>query len=75
VTCPVCHGPGPSWRSTAAGLAVEGCADCHRRWRGHVLAGMADAAGRTHTAARLRGQWCSGPCAACEAERRAEVAA
>lgn len=75
MTCPVCHRPGIVWRSTCAGLAVEGCADCHRRWRAHVLAEVMGDAGRTHMAARLRDQWCAGPCMACDAERRAEVAA
>ena len=41
MTCPTCRGPGPSWRSSAAGLAVEGCSRCHGRWRARVLAGMA----------------------------------
>lgn len=44
MTCPTCHAPAAiTWRSTAAGLAVEGCADCHRRWRRQVLTGIVEA--------------------------------
>ena len=64
MTCPRCHRPGIVWRSTCAGLAVEGCADCHRRWRGHVLGECIDAQRLAEYAAEER-----------EAERRAEVAA
>jgi len=72
MTCPTCHAPARIvWRSTAAGLAVEGCAGCHERWRRLVLGGLVEEASRLHAEAVLRGEVCSGPCAACDAERRA----
>lgn len=70
MTCPACTRPGIAWRSTYGALAVTGCAACHARFRRLQLAELCDGYGRTHTAARLRGTVCTGPCAACDADAR-----